>query len=281
MVNAAVVVSASLLVIGITVAAFMVLKAQYDAKKGAYNTVGEICDDLAGTIEPTSEVAKLCLDFGSDGADVGLDDPIICSPEAKDETFEYLGEVEDYTGALFTMREILEADDVQAKYDEVEIRCNAGRRTLAVDDVSLRGSAVGARELFVAYGWCSTNWGMAFGQDDANYCDTNSGESSWGRGTAISSCCIRHDKCLQTDCAEDPFCNKGDCGVRNCKGGTCDNRLRDCVWGVKCSYKYKCGWWKCWGYSAECGSVSTAIAGIMHGNPNGGRFTGADDSNCA
>jgi len=258
MVNAAVIVSASLLVIGITVAAFMVLKAQYDAKDGNYNTVGEICADLEGTIEPQGEVARLCKDFGAEGADVGLDDPIICSQDAKDESFEYMGTVEDYTGPMFTMREILEADDVQAKYDEVEIRCASGRRQLA-----LRGSAASSgRDLLVDYGWCSINAGFITGlsSDSSDYCNPNQSCDSWGGcGGSLSSCCIVHDKCLQSTSATSR-CQKTDC-----KGKTCDKNLASCAWGVSCSYKWKCGWWKCWGYDVGCGVASTAVTAAMGG----------------
>ncbi|GMI07743.1 hypothetical protein TrLO_g11537 [Triparma laevis f. longispina] len=69
MVNVTLIASTALLVIGVTVAALLVLKAQYDTNSGNYNTIGEICADLAD-IEEHGDVAMLCKEFGSDGADL-------------------------------------------------------------------------------------------------------------------------------------------------------------------------------------------------------------------
>ena len=117
------------------------------------------------------------------------------------------------------------------------------------------------RKLAVDYGWCSMAAGFVtgFSSDSSNYCDpSQSCDSSGGCGNSVSSCCIVHDKCLQANVAGTSRCEQ-----TNCKGSTCDSHLSSCAWGVSCSYKYKCGWWSCWGYDVGCGAASTAIAGVM------------------
>ena len=252
-----------MLLIGIGVAAFLVLKVQYDAKDGNYNSVGEICADLEGSFTEGDEIWRLCTEYGADEADVGLDDPIICTTEIKDESFEYLGDVTEYDGETFTMREILEADDVQAKYDEVAARCGADSdRKLA----ALRGSDAGERNLLADYGWCSTNAFFAIGwaSDSSNYCDTGQDCDSWaGCGSSLSRCCITHDQCLHSDDKGINVHTNSRCTEGNCKGRSCDANLCRCNKSTRCSYKWKCGWWKCWGYSFACGIASGEVNKFM------------------
>jgi hypothetical protein len=262
MVNATLITSSALIVIGLTVCALVILKAQYDAKGGNYDSIGEICADLS--VDDFSEVSKLCIEFGSEGADLGLDDYIICDGEMKDEDFEYVGEAEDYDGVYFTMREILESDDVDAKYEEVKERCIAGSGT--------------ERNLLMDYGWCSGNalFIAGFAGDSSNYCDPNQRCDSYaGCGGDLEKCCIQHDKCLQ---ATVPGTSR--CGETNCKGRTCDQHLSNCAWSKSCSYKYKCGWWKCWGYDPLCGTVQAAISGGfgISSSPQSGWNTGGSNT---
>ncbi|GMI11782.1 hypothetical protein TrVE_jg8631 [Triparma verrucosa] len=228
------------------------------------DSIGEICADLS--TDDYSEVSKLCIDFGSDGADLGLDDYIICDGEMKDEDFEYLGEAEDYDGVYFTMREILESDDVEAKYEEVKERCIAGSGT--------------ERNLLRDYGWCSGNalFIAGFAGDSSNYCDPSQRcDSHAGCGGSLEKCCIQHDKCLQaTD-------GTSKCQKTNCRGRTCDSHLSSCAWSKTCSYKYKCGWWKCWGYDPVCGTVLSAITagfGISSSPQSGWNTGGANTHGC-
>lgn len=143
---------------------------------------------------------------------------------------------------------------------------------LTYADPSARRQLSPKRQLVVDYGWCSINAGFITGlaSDSSNYCDPNQRcDSSGGCGGSLSSCCIVHDKCLQSTSGTSR------CGKTNCKGSTCDSHLASCAWGVSCWYKWKCGWWKCSGYDAGCGVASTAVAGAMGGvSPQRGWNTG-------
>jgi len=132
-------------------------------------------------------------------------------------------------------------------------------------DPSARRQLSVKRQLAVDYGWCSMNGGfvLGFSADSSNYCDpSQSCDSYAGCGNSVSACCIVHDKCLQATTGTSR------CGTTDCKGATCDAKLSSCAWNVDCWYKYKCGWWKCWGYDVGCGAASTAISGIMGAGSN-------------
>jgi hypothetical protein len=206
----------------------MVLKKYYNAE--IHNTVGDICAEIDFEGE-FNDVAKLCLEFGPDGSDISLDDGIYCG---KDESYFEEAEEESDLGDMysFTMRDILEADNVQTKYDEIEARCLA--------------EANEERKLVVDYGWCSTNAGFVIGlsDDSSNYCSPSqtSCDSYIGCNTDLSSCCIVHDKCLQA-----PFdgrsysLSNSICGATDCKGGTCDSNLSKCAYKVS-NQRKKWGW---------------------------------------
>jgi len=159
------------------------------------------------------------------------------------------------------MREILEAEDVDAAYNEIEARDQQQTE----------------RKLVFDYGWCSTNAGWISGalSDSANYCDdSQTCDSFTGCGTEIDSCCITHDKCLQG-----PNSGSTDrCSEVNCKGATCDQNLSTCAWNVSC-----CSWS---GTLPTCdrtcinisSTISVGMGGVAGYSPQYSYNTEGDDS---
>jgi len=126
------------------------------------------------------------------------------------------------------------------------------------------------RKLFVDYGWCSTNAGFVLSsvsdlnfQDTANYCDPDQTcDSIIGCGTALSSCCIKHDECLQNEKVTRQYV-MSKCDYTDCKPVDCDLALVACAWGVSCWKRWRCGWWWCTYFDTTCGSYSSMTALAM------------------
>mmetsp|Transcript_6479 Transcript_6479/g.9535 ORF Transcript_6479/g.9535 Transcript_6479/m.9535 type:complete len:268 (+) Transcript_6479:105-908(+) len=181
--------------------------------------------------EEFSVVAMLCKELSAEGFDVGVDDPISVGT-----TGHQSGE-----SLSFTMREILEAEDPEAAYFEAEANTN---------DVSIA---------VVDYGWCSMNAGFVTGiiGDTADYCNPNQGCSFLypGCDTNLSSCCIEHDKCLNTEK------NTWKCSQTDCRGGACDLQLSSCAYNVSCcTFGIFC--------DNTCLAVKATIASVMSFQPN-------------
>ena len=243
--------SSSLLLLGISGAA---------AKLGNFNTVGDVHDTIdevcaATNLPKYSKVAKLCKELGTNGLDISLDDTVLFRGKAPDG-------LAGYKGPNFNMREILEAEDVEATYNEIEARYQQQTE----------------RKLLVDYGWCSTSARFVTKLtkvDSSRYCDdSQTCDSSIGCGSELSSCCIKHDKCLQAP----SLGNTKKCNKANCKGSTCDKHLSKCAWNVSCCsrswFRISCDW--------SCISYSTLTAVVMGGigniYPNIGHNNGGDDS---
>ena len=118
-----------------------------------------------------SAVAKLCKELGADGLDIGPDDTVLFGGEALD------GLVGN-KGPTFNMRNILEAEDVEATYNKIMASNQGTERNLLVD-----------------YGWCSAAAGFLGGisPGSSNYCNVSQiCDSSMGCGDSLSSCCITY-----------------------------------------------------------------------------------------
>ena len=97
--------------------------------------------------------------------------------------------------------------------------------------------------------------GIGSALDTANYCNASHIEAEWGRGTAISSCCIAHDKCLTCDSADRTCKGKDGTGgmhkLGHSNGGGCDKTLGSCAWNTSCCRRCDrgiglcCDWDKC------------------------------------
>jgi len=165
------------------------------------------------------------------------------------------------------MREILEAENIKAAYNEIE----AGSMMQT------------GRKLFVDYGWCFSSEGFINGtsENSSNYCDPNQDcDSSVGCGPNLSSCCIAHDQCLDSgegSIIGSPWNPFTTCTEVNCKGSTCDANLSPCAWNVSC-----CGF-SFSGYSCDAGCVGastgiSALFGTGSSSPLSDFNTDGDDS---
>jgi len=237
MVNAKLI--AVVLVAGVGISTFVALSTTYHSNSDALSadsTVGEVCA-MMDPDNMTPEVSKLC----EDGNDVPLFETLGCGSEGNDV-------------ATFTMGEIITAEDVQAAFSAVFERCTGEARRLG------DGEEGHGRKLVVDYGWCSMNAGFILGgSDSANYCDDGQRCDSYGGcGGAVSSCCIEHDKCLQSDKAF------GRCSKTNTAGQCCDKKLAQCA-GRQCRRcDYKCGWFRCIDFGCLVDSgVACLISGVM------------------
>mmetsp|Transcript_25413 Transcript_25413/g.39983 ORF Transcript_25413/g.39983 Transcript_25413/m.39983 type:complete len:261 (-) Transcript_25413:120-902(-) len=246
------------LAVGITRAAAKI--GNYDAVDNQHNTIDEIC--AQANLPEYSKVAKLCKELGSNGLNMGMDETVFLRDGAPDK-------LASQKGPSFNMREILEAEDIEAAYNNIE----AGNMMQT------------ERKLVVDYGWCSSNAGFLAGisDDSSNYCDPSQDcDSSVGCGTTLSSCCITHDQCLNSGegsisgSAWNPLTR---CSEVNCKGSTCDTRLSSCAWNVSCcSFSF----WSGYTCDATCVTVSTTISGTFgtgsSWSPQSGYNIGGDDA---
>mmetsp|Transcript_25414 Transcript_25414/g.39985 ORF Transcript_25414/g.39985 Transcript_25414/m.39985 type:complete len:254 (-) Transcript_25414:120-881(-) len=239
------------LAVGITRAAAKI--GNYDAVDNQHNTIDEIC--AQANLPEYSKVAKLCKELGSKGLDIGMDDAVALSDGTPDKLV-------GHEGSSFSMREILEAEDAEAAYNNI----------VAEDTKQTE------RKLVVDYGWCSSNAGFVTGisDDSSNYCDPSmSCDSFAGCGSSLSSCCITHDRCLQGPGSG----STSRCTEVNCKGSTCDTRLSSCAWNVSCcSFSF----WSGYTCDATCVTVSTTISGTFgtgsSWSPQSGYNIGGDDA---
>jgi hypothetical protein len=239
------------LAVGITGAAAKI--GNYNAVDNKHDTIDEICAEA--NLPEYSKVAKLCKELGSKGLDIGMDDTVALSNGAPNKL------VRD-KGSSFSMREILEAEDAEAAYNEI----------VAQDMKQIE------RKLVVDYGWCSSNAGFVTGisDDSSNYCDpSQSCDSFVGCGSSLSSCCITHDRCLQGPGSG----STSRCTEVNCKGSTCDARLSSCAWNVSCcSFSF----WSGFTCDATCVTASTTISAAFGTgsslSPQSGYNTGGNDS---
>mmetsp|Transcript_21534 Transcript_21534/g.46794 ORF Transcript_21534/g.46794 Transcript_21534/m.46794 type:complete len:254 (+) Transcript_21534:120-881(+) len=236
---------------GITGAAAKI--GNYHAVDNKYDTIDATC--VEANLPEYSKVAKLCNELGSKGLNIGMDDTVALTNGAPNK-------LAGNKGSSFSMREILEAEDAEAAYNEI-----------AAQDMKQI-----ERKLLIDYGWCSSNAGFVTGisDDSSNFCDpSQSCDSFVGCGSSLSSCCITHDRCLQGP----GFGSTPRCTEVNCKGSTCDANLSSCAWNVSCcSFSFWSGFW----CDRTCVTASTAISATFGTgsslSPQRNLNTGGDDS---
>jgi hypothetical protein len=171
--NPNIVLGVSAVLLGAGVLVWYTLSDVYNS--GEHTTMESLCAEVP---EDNYEVQYFCKGLLEANPDMQLDAQIGCGSQDDDEEPAY-----------FTLKEIFEADDIEAKLEEVGTRCvgDESRRQLLAAD----------------YGWCSTDVlsRVVSSEDNANYCNsyqqcTWTGCGSSSRERSLQHCCKWHDECL-------------------------------------------------------------------------------------
>lgn len=219
MVNANLVITLSV----ISVATLATLGAVYMAGGfGASSTMKDLCDEVKSYDgDEYADVLALCD---------AIDEDVGYNAVKLHETYPC---TEDANGPSFSLDEIFGADDVAAAFAAVQDRCITTEEKEALASVEERRALSewvpdGERELgfnLPGFGCCGTS-------NDNNYCHSKKcTKGDRGSHYLSKTCCVKHDKCLNSGCSSGKQCDKD---LKKCA----DKRKANCPWN----------WWYCRSY---------------------------------